>query len=357
MKETGDGQYRLLAGQESAPHSRVISRKPILGRGAKKQTAADGLRGLRDEKEASEQKINAICVTPFLNLNDLADVIRRKGINNMKAPHRYDVIQVGFQGESETKVFFFGFGAAVCWNLLPKDRTTVRLLMQANIVKGEFCVPEHDPLLKGKKGKQQTDETSFEEDDMTFQEPPQSERTEKEEGEKASIKKDVIYLTSTKDDEKLAFSYAFAQSTKMTVFEGIVDVTIEKARSIPESMAALGKVQLSRTEISKQIGELFQHRFYVNLHSDILDTPEIFWDNDEFVGHYKLLRIYLEIPKRVEILNQRLDIVKDLYEMLNDELAVQHGYKLEWIVIYLILLEVFIEVFWNIIIKDVFHWV
>lgn len=37
--------------------------------------------------------------------------------------------------------------------------------------------------------------------------------------------------------------------------------------------------------------------------------------------------------------------------------ALQHGYKLEWIVIYLICIEVLIEVVWNILIKDVMKWV
>eukprot|EP01069_Polyplicarium_translucidae_P001106 Polyplicarium_translucidae@DN1529_c0_g1_i2.p1 len=32
----------------------------------------------------------------------------------------------------------------------------------------------------------------------------------------------------------------------------------------------------------------------------------------------------------------RLDIIKDLYDMLNSELSIQHGHRLEWIVIWLI---------------------
>ena len=77
---------------------------------------------------------------------------------------------------------------------------------------------------------------------------------------------------------------------------------------------------------------------------------DIFWDNDDFADHYGHCRRYLEIPKRVEILNQRyvivpptfgavpywlrmfdflvwvihrLDIIKDLYDMLNSELEIQ----------------------------------
>ncbi|ETW31152.1 hypothetical protein PFFCH_01400 [Plasmodium falciparum FCH/4] len=54
---------------------------------------------------------------------------------------------------------------------------------------------------------------------------------------------------------------------------------------------------------------------------------------------------------------QRLDIIKDLYDMLQNELTIQHGYKLEWIVIYLICIEVLIDIVWTIIIKGVFKWV
>ena len=75
-----------------------------------------------------------------------------------------------------------------------------------------------------------------------------------------------------------------------------------------------GKIHLKREDISKKIGELFLQRCYVNLHTDILDTPgrpgqegreahsdamhlspcwlarwpsaDIFWEFDEFEGTY-----------------------------------------------------------------------
>eukprot|EP01068_Selenidium_serpulae_P006656 Selendium_serpulae@DN4467_c0_g1_i2.p1 len=171
------------------------------------------------------------------------------------------------------------------------------------------------------------------------------------------IKQDRITLNTSDPFEMLAYSYAFAQSCKLTTFETVVDETILDTRALPEGLAATGKITSSREDLSKRMGELFISRFYINLHTDILDTPDIFWDFDEFSDHYKCCRAYLEIPKRVSILNQRLDIIKDLYDMLNNELTIQHGYKLEWIVIYLICIEVAIEVIWNILIRDILRWV
>ena len=100
---------------------------------------------------------------------------------------------------------------------------------------------------------------------------------------------------------------------------------------------------MGTSEVSQQMGDLFVQRCRVNLHTDILDTPDVFWEFDEFEPDYSKCRRYLEIHKRVNILNQRLEIVKDLYEMLHNEVTIRAGVQLEIIIIVLIVLEVLTE--------------
>ena len=90
-----------------------------------------------------------------------------------------------------------------------------------------------------------------------------------------------------------------------------------------------GKISLDRTEISKKIGQLFIERNSVNLYSDILDTPEFFWEQEQFQTFYHRIYSYLEIGKRVAVLNKRLDIMKELFEMLGAELQDRHSSNLE----------------------------
>jgi len=45
---------------------------------------------------------------------------------------------------------------------------------------------------------------------------------------------------------KLTISHAIAQSVKMTLFEGLIEETIEATKHIPQTMAETGKVQMSR---------------------------------------------------------------------------------------------------------------
>ena len=95
------------------------------------------------------------------------------------------------------------------------------------------------------------------------------------------------------------------------------------------------------------MGELFIERSSVNLHSDILDIPEFFWDHSEVEPLYTMIANHLDLETRLEVLNQRLDIVHDLFEMLGNELNHQHSSKLEWIIIWLIVIEVILTLFFH----------
>lgn len=172
-------------------------------------------------------------------------------------------------------------------------------------------------------------------------------------GEESNISHDQISLKTDSVMEKLAVSFALAQSTKLSVFERSVENEIEISKRLPEELAMRGQISLSSAKISKQMGRLFMERSEVNLTSEILDTPEFFWEDDRFLPFFKRVADYLEIDKRVDVLNRRLDVIQELLHMLTTEAQSRHASKLEWIIIWLIVLEVFIEIFWNILVVDV----
>ena len=135
-----------------------------------------------------------------------------------------------------------------------------------------------------------------------------------------------------------------AQSAKLFVFEERADVTIADTRSIPIELARTGRVGLTQTQISKLIGRLFMERTAVNLHSELLDAPEFLWEDDQWEPLYKQLYTYLDIPARVSLLNRRIDIMRELLDVLQTQMSNEHGSKLEWIVIILIVIEVIFQV-------------
>ncbi|KAI5779698.1 hypothetical protein EDC01DRAFT_633612 [Geopyxis carbonaria] len=143
---------------------------------------------------------------------------------------------------------------------------------------------------------------------------------------------------------KLSISHAIAQSVKISLFEDLVDNTIEDTKSIPTDIATSGKVGMSRREIMKHIGELFILRININLQGSVLDSPELMWAEPQLEPVYQAARSYLEINQRLSLLNQRLDVISDLLQMLKEQMSHSQGEHLEWIVIVLIAAEILVAV-------------
>ncbi|CAK7893587.1 sporulation protein Rmd1p [[Candida] anglica] len=143
---------------------------------------------------------------------------------------------------------------------------------------------------------------------------------------------------------KLSISHALAQSVKISLFEELVDNTIEDTQDIPSQIAHTGKVEMNRDEIMKSIGELFILRININLHGSVLDSPELMWAEPHLEPIYQATRGYLEINQRVELLNQRLEVISDLLQMLKEQLGHSHEENLEFIVVVLVGVEVLVSI-------------
>lgn len=154
---------------------------------------------------------------------------------------------------------------------------------------------------------------------------------------------DTIYLNDLSSISKIAISQALAQNVKLDQFEKELITTIENNSNIPLQLAYTGKINLTKKEISKKIGELFLVKSKMNLHYDLLDTPEFFWEYPEYENQYEKLIKYLDIKSRVEVLNKKLEIIQELLHVLGDEQKHRYSSFLEWIIIILIAFEIVIN--------------
>lgn len=152
--------------------------------------------------------------------------------------------------------------------------------------------------------------------------------------------------------ERLALSFAIAQSAVLTIFEARVEKKIEEYKYIPLALAASGKVDLSPKALGTMIGEVFVMQHDVNLHSEILDLPDYFWKEHHVEPLYRMTMGYMEMEPRIAVLNKRLDLMRELLRVLQQQHENAHSVKLEWIVIWLIVISCVLEM-WDIV-KDVF---
>jgi uncharacterized Rmd1/YagE family protein len=260
----------------------------------------------------SPQRCAAYCTASSYNLKPLFEYFK----GSYKTGFFRDAVHIEV-GEAEPTtdvrdIFCFSYGVIVFWGFEEKEEL-------------EF--------LKRLKPYEHLGQDPLERELMTFSF-----------GLSHKIEEEEIILPDTELFSRLAVSHGMAQSVKLATFENIIQKTIDNTKNIPEQLAAKGRIPLSKREIRKKMGELFIERSSVNLHSDILDIPEFFWDHSEVEPLYTMIAKHLDLETRIEVLNARLDIVHDLFEMLGNELNHQHSSKLEWIIIWLIMIEVIITI-------------
>lgn len=159
-------------------------------------------------------------------------------------------------------------------------------------------------------------------------------------GKEFRIGQGHISLVDADQLVQLAISYGMVQSIKLDVLERAIQGTIAKAKQIPSELAKKGRIFLSRSQLAKMVGEVFLERNHVNLSSDVLDTPDFFWEHPELESYFVHTTHYLEVNKRGELLNKRLAVLHDLLQILVGELHHQHSSRLEWTIIVLILIEI-----------------
>lgn len=141
--------------------------------------------------------------------------------------------------------------------------------------------------------------------------------------------------------EKLAASHGFAQSSKLSSFAEGVQRSIIATRGLAAELAAEGSiVSASQKDIARNLGQLVLDRHTIYLYADVLDSPDVCWENPEVDPLYKLVERFLELSPRVELLNKRVEVVRELLSLLSDELKNKHAARLEEIIIYLITIEI-----------------
>ncbi|MGR8981375.1 MAG: RMD1 family protein [Gammaproteobacteria bacterium] len=216
--------------------------------------------------------------------------------------------------DNESWSVVLAYGAVVHWNVGKQDQIRLHQLL---------LTYAENPL------------GTVEEDNFTFELNCPATR----------IIEDHIEIESSDPVLLFSLSQGMAQSIKLASFETHALSTINATSYIPKSLAENGEIRLSRRDIAKIRGQLFLTKSDIILSYDLFDTPDFFWEYPEYEDYYRIVAKYLEIPPRNEVLSKKLETIHELFEMLADEQKHRHSSRLEWIIIWLIALEIVMMIF------------
>ncbi|KAJ3726688.1 DUF155-domain-containing protein [Lentinula raphanica] len=233
-------------------------------------------------------------------------------------PQRVEREQIPSQENAE--VIFFEYGVIVCFGLTEGEEKSILEDI------------EHAGILRRK-----ISEERWEIEECHFAHDPHIAYPR--------IYNDFFTLKSQSHLLKLSIAHALAQSTLLAHFETNAQRVLASPQTlaIPQQLADKGALQLKRREALKLTGRLFTLRRDVNLVSNVLDVPELFWSEASLKELYDAVREYMEISGRVQVLNEKLGMASDFLEAIHDHLNNSAMERITWIVIWLIVVAILVE--------------
>lgn len=302
-------------------------------------------------------QVTAYCAAEQYNIPTATRLIQQRGYNvdpyttglypqviHFQVPNLVTQNESGKERlEAPGDVFVFPSGSLVCWNV-PES-------FQLHLVNTVLLPSAENPHLD-----------RIEIEDLAYVEDSSHQTSE-------IIGDTIILGTKTSDDAcaassgalpspemdtvlaKIAFSSGLARSTKLAVLEELLSSYFSSTRSIPTILSRGSPLRFSRSFILRKTGELLSIRAQLNLYSELTDSlPDIFWDSPSSLGlsaYYDEVGRALDVGVRIKVLNERMDYAGEIASVLRERLSEKHSTGLEWLIIFLISIEVGFEL-WRI---------
>lgn len=158
--------------------------------------------------------------------------------------------------------------------------------------------------------------------------------------EKIHVNMDEIRIPEVSDDLIHIISLNIAQSLALNHYQNEVDKFLTKTHEIVDRLEKSGRVNKTRRELAKFIGEIMnlRNRMADNLY--IFEAPPFAWKEKQLTEVDELLNNELDIENRYKSIQHSLNVVNENYSFFIELLQHKHSSLLEWIIIILILFEV-----------------
>ncbi|OWB72152.1 hypothetical protein B5S31_g1858 [[Candida] boidinii] len=174
-------------------------------------------------------------------------------------------------------------------------------------------------------------------------------KTGESRSETSFIDQEIICLKNSSEEQKLldklAFSYGISRSTRVAILEIALEAHTQLTKFTTENLSKGKELGINAKDVLTSSGRLMLLRGKLNLYSELIETPDLYWSEARLEKIYENISNVLDIPNRITILNRKLDYATEESKLLLDILNTRKGTILEWIIIYLILIEVFFEIY------------
>tara|TARA_R110001583_G_scaffold16776_2_gene68626 strand:- start:1439 stop:2218 length:780 start_codon:yes stop_codon:yes gene_type:complete len=132
-----------------------------------------------------------------------------------------------------------------------------------------------------------------------------------------------------------------SQSVALNRYSDITEQLLIETNLHTSFLENKGKLDISGNKLKKFIGKILNIKNQISEHLYIFDSPEITWENEQLNSLNLELKQTFDLKDRYRLIHDRINIIKENLELFKDIMDHNESSKLEWIIIILILVEVF----------------
>lgn len=132
-----------------------------------------------------------------------------------------------------------------------------------------------------------------------------------------------------------------AQSVALDHYHGVSENLLTEVKGFATQLELTGKLKISRRNMMRFIGKALNTQNEIAENIYIFDAPELVWDDQYLDKLHQGLIKHFDLKVRFSEIEYTLRIIEDNLTVFSDIINQRESAMLEWIIILLILVEVF----------------
>jgi uncharacterized Rmd1/YagE family protein len=159
------------------------------------------------------------------------------------------------------------------------------------------------------------------------------------------IETGVIFVPEVTIKTLQIIAYTLAKSVVLAYYEAKTNKNFDNVEPFAIGLQKTNWNKRQKKELIKQLGNTlrFQHKMVGRV--QVIDKPELLWDNSQLEKLHYLLEKEYEIEERHSILERKLELITRTAETALGLLQYNNSMVVEWYIVILIILEIVLSLY------------
>ena len=145
-------------------------------------------------------------------------------------------------------------------------------------------------------------------------------------------------------------AWAISKSLVLDESDVLIQQSFAEVEPLAVELQQTGRVRRNAKYLLKHIGQVLKAKQQLANRANVIDKPDLLWEQPELESFYHKMEEHLEIRERYDVLVRKLDLISSTAETALELLHNQHSLRVEWYIVILIVVEIILfvyDIFWR----------